>query len=109
MGQFSLPLIQRIAVLCILCGLAASLSQFNAGVVAGFPHIGRPDGALNFADMGFPEQEHAKAGLADTSANGLGQLAFQQEAVEIQVFLRELTTLFQLTVQAFGIYANAHT
>ncbi len=41
-----------------------------------------PDGCLDFADVGFVEEEHAEAALADASADGVRQTAFDEHFVE---------------------------
>ena len=85
------------------------LSQEDAGLAAGFAHVGGPDGGLDFADVGFAQQEHAQAGLADTAADGLGQFSVQQEPMEIECFFVQLAAFCQLAVQGLRIHADTHT
>ena len=61
-----------------------ALRQLNTCFTAGGAHVLRPDSALDFTDMRFPKQEHAQTGLADTAADGLGKLAVQQQAMEVE-------------------------
>ena len=55
---------------CVECGgpAAAGLDEADAGFGEGVDLVLGPDGGLHFADVGFLEDEHAEAALADTAA-----------------------------------------
>ena len=48
--------------------------QRNAGLAAFFHGFVVPEAALDFADVGAADHQHAQAGLADAAADGQGQL-----------------------------------
>ena len=58
------------------------LYQGDAGVAALTDHFVGPDAALNLADVGFAEEVHAEAALADAAADGAGEFAGEQALVE---------------------------
>ena len=45
----------------------------------------RPQRALNLPDVGFSQEEHTDTGLADTAADGVGQLFFNNSLLEGQL------------------------
>ena len=67
-----------------------------------------PNAALHLADVGHAHHQHAQAALADAAADGQGQLAIQQHAVEGQRAARLAAGQAQLAVQRFGVHADAH-
>ena len=61
------------------------LQQENVVLPAGFDHVAGPDGGVDFADVGAAQHQHTQTALADTAADGVGQLAGQQLFVVIQL------------------------
>ena len=50
-----------------------------------FYHLGRPIAHLDLANVRFFKQNETQSGLADTTANGLREFAFEQHFMERQV------------------------
>lgn len=58
--------------------------------------------------MSLAEKQHGHAGLTDTAAHGERQLVIQQHLMERQLAAVIAAGDAQLTVEAFGIYADTH-
>ena len=56
--------------------------QCDSGFLTGRDNVIRPDGAVNFADVCLPEEEHADSGLADSAADREGKAFFQDRLLE---------------------------
>ena len=67
-----------------------------------------PQAGLDFPDVRATEQEHAQTGLADATADGVGKLAVEQQAVEVGSAAVVAFRDGQLTIQRLGAYADAH-
>ena len=85
-----------------------NLYQIDAGFAAAGDHFLGPDAALDFADVGFAQEEHAEAALADAAADGAGEFSGEQALVEGEVRLPLLTLDFQLAAQGLLVHADAH-
>ena len=58
------------------------LQQFQSGGTAGGQGVVVPQADLYLTHMGFAQQQHAQAALADTAPHGQGKCAVQQHFVE---------------------------
>ena len=84
------------------------LQQSDACLFAGFYGVMIPDTGLNLADMGAAHHQHSQTALADTAADGQGQLVIQQHPVEGKLPAVITAGFFQLIVQCGGIHADTH-
>ena len=71
-------------------------------------HLLRPYGRLYFPDVGLPEEEHAKPGLTDSSADTLRKLSAKEFLVEIKRGLMSFSGDSELAEQGLTIYPDAH-
>ena len=58
--------------------------------------------------MSLTQQQHAETGLADTTADGKGQLTVEQHLMEWQLTPVITASLGKLLVHALGVYADTH-
>ena len=58
--------------------------------------------------MGFAQQQHAQAALANAAAHRQGQGAVQQHLMERQLRTLRAACFLKLTAQRLGVYADAH-
>ena len=59
--------------------------QNDPRVLAGVQGVLVPDAGLDLADVGPAQQVHAQPGLADAAADGEGELAGEEELVELEL------------------------
>ena len=59
-----------------------SLQKMHASSQGFLLHGFGPQGRMDFADVGLPEEEHADPGLADASADGQGQPVLEDGLLE---------------------------
>ena len=78
------------------------LQERNICLFIHLPGVGVPDTGLNLSDVGAAQKEHAEPALADTAADGVGELPGQQGLVEGEAPPLIMAADGQLTVQAFG-------
>ena len=67
-----------------------------------------PDRGLDFAYVGFLENEHAQAALAYASADGEGELAVEERFVEFQPGAFGAAGLVELASESLGVDADTH-
>jgi arabinose-5-phosphate isomerase len=72
-----------------------------------FQHL-RPDGDADFAQVGFAQQEHQRARLADAAADGERDLIIDNGLVIGELEIVEEIGHLQLFAQGFGVDADAH-
>ena len=89
-------------------GVRSASEQFYAGFSALLDLLFGPYRGLYFADVGFMKQEHAQAALSDASADGVGQLAVEEHAMESEVGLLGTSSQLELAGEGFGADADAH-
>ena len=82
--------------------------QNDAGVMAGLDGLVVPGGYLDLSNVGLAQQEHGQTGLADTAADGEGELVLQQQLVEGEFPAAVAAGGFQLPVQGGGVHPDAH-
>lgn len=84
------------------------LNQFDSGFAACGTLVFGPDTRLDFPDVGFLEEEHAKPGLTYTSTYAQREFSIEQSSVEIQLGTFSLAGKFKLAAHGCGIYSYAH-
>src|SRR5699024_9946279 len=84
------------------------LQKLDTYSVRHFHRFFGPDGTLYFTDMGFAEEEHAQAGLADTASDGQRKRAVKDTLLEWKARPFFAAALFQLDCEAFRVHTDSH-
>ena len=86
----------------------AVLQKSDLSFLTSLNDVVGPDGAVHFADMCFPQEEHTDSGLADPSADGEGKPVFQDGFLERKQCALGAACFFKLRAQCLGIDADPH-
>ena len=84
------------------------LNQRHSIVSTFLAHCTWPDTCLDFTDVSFMQQNHAKTALTNATANTQRELTIKKALMEIKFLAFFLARQFELTVQCFRIDAYTH-
>ena len=82
--------------------------ECDAVLLASTAHLFWPDRRLCLAYVSLVEQDHAETALANTSAYGERERAFEESLVEIELYAIFLACKLELSQECFLIDTDTH-
>ena len=84
------------------------LQKSDAGLLASFHDIVRPDGTVNFTDVGLSEEEHADSGLADSASDRQRKSVLQDCLLEGKRRALGTTHFVELLAKGISVDSDSH-